>query len=253
MTALLALPALQRLRPQPDLQQLQYVASMCAKQRFGLKQDPDTHEWLIRANQGHNVSLAQHLDASVLMQPLLLGSATPLPTICVHGTTMAGWSAIASSGGLHPMDRSHIHFSAHEFGAAETVSGMRNSSQVLIYVDIEQCLRWATTPDARKYNWQLEFFQSANDVLLTSGVQNGLNGVLPSFLFERVEEVMHDRSGGKIAATKARRAVVGWKRPTEDEWMEAFCNGKLAGPVESALRHATHARTAAAAAAASSS
>jgi 2'-phosphotransferase len=223
--ALLALPSFQRLRPTPNLQQLQYVAATCPKQRFAMRNDGG--QWFMRANQGHNASLAPRLDAEALLQPLRLDDAlAPLPSLCVHGTTLAGWQAIASSGGLHPMARNHVHFSAREFGAADMVSGMRNSSQVLIYVDIERCLRWAAAPHVRARNLTLEFFRSANDVLLTPGVQ-GLGKLLPSFLFERVEEVLHgQKQGGGGAAAKPRREMPNWIRPTEEQWMAQFDNGQ---------------------------
>ncbi len=214
---LLVLPMMQRLRPAPNLQHLQYTAAVCPKQRFGLKNDGGV--WFIRANQGHNASLAPRLDAEALLQPLRLDdSLAPLPSYCVHGTTLAGWQAIASSGGLHPMGRSHIHFSARDFGAADTVSGMRNSSQVLIHVDIARCLRWAASPHVRARALKLAFFRSANDVLLTSGVQ-GLGSLLPTFLFERVEEVLHGQQQGGKAAAKPRRDMSNWTRPTEEQWM----------------------------------
>jgi 2'-phosphotransferase len=260
--ALLALPTFQRLRPTPNLQQLQHVAATCPKQRFAMRNDGG--QWFMRANQGHNASLAPRLDAEALLHPLRLDDAlAPLPSLCVHGTTLAGWQAIASSGGLHPMGRHHVHFSAREFGAADMVSGMRNSSQVLIYVDIERCLRWAAAPHVRARNLTLEFFRSANDVLLTPGVQ-GLGKLLPSFLFERVEEVLHgQKQGGGGAAAKPRREMPGWSRPTEEQWMAQFDNGQprnlprpaaaAAAPAGDSVNAEFAARAVAAAASASSS
>jgi len=214
---LLALPAMQRLRPAPSLQHLQYTAAVCPKQRFGLRNDGGVY--MIRANQGHNAALAPRLDAEALLQPLRLDDPhMQLPSHCVHGTTLAAWQAICSSGGLHPMGRSHIHFSARDFGAADVVSGMRPSSQVLIHVDIARCLRWAESSHVRARALHLTFFRSANDVLLTSGVQ-GLGSLLPSFLFERVEELLHGRGQGHKPAQAQRSEMASWTRPTEEEWM----------------------------------
>ena len=217
---LLALPTFRRLTPQPNLQSLQFVAAHCPKQRFGLVHD--NNEWKIRANQGHNAAFAGKLDAAALLEPLQIGG--PLPAVCIHGTTRTGWAAISASGGLHPMGRSHIHFSSKEFGAADLVSGMRNSSEILIALDLSRCLSWAASSQVKARNGELQFFRSANDVVLTAGV-SGLSGYLPSFLFERVEEV----SGSGPAANKQRRELAGWQRPTEEQWMAQFAHS-LAPP-----------------------
>lgn len=216
---LLALPTFRRLTPQPTLQALQYVAAHCPKQRFGIVYE---QQWKIRANQGHNAAFAQKLDAAALLEPLQIGG--PMPAVCMHGTSLAGWAAIAASGGLHPMGRSHIHFSSKDFGAADLVSGMRNSSEILISIDLQRCLSWAASPQVKARNGELQFFRSANDVVLTAGV-TGLSGYLPSFLFERVEEVI----GSGKAANKERRELAGWKRPTEEQWMAQFAHS-LAPP-----------------------
>jgi len=208
----------------------------------------------MRANQGHNAVLAERLDTDALLQPLRLDDPlAPLPSVCIHGTTLAGWQAICSSGGLHPMSRTHVHFSAREFGAADTISGMRNSSQVLISVSVEECLRWAAAPHVRARGLTLEFFRSANDVLLTPGVK-GLGNLLPSFLFERVEEVLKGQRGAAVAG-KQWREMPGWTRPTEEEWMKQFDSGQLQAAQQpaAAANEEFAARAVAAAAAAASS
>jgi len=99
--------------------------------QFNVAFDKERQEWIIRANQGHNASFANKIDPEALLEPLQ--PSGPLPEFCIHGTSRAAWQAIQTSGGLHPMGRSHIHFSAKEFGAADTSeSGLRISHARLV-------------------------------------------------------------------------------------------------------------------------
>jgi len=215
---LLALPCMMKIKPRPSLADLQVITRLCPKQRFHMMQQGN--EWFIRANQGHGAALtaACKLDPMQLLTPLTLSGPTPIPPICVHGTTRAAWPLIARSGGLHPMSRSHIHFASAEFGEAK--SGMRHTSEILIYVDIGECLRWAESASSENPRVSLEFFQSANGVLLTSGV-NVLGNRFPSFLFDRVVEVQRDKGSQQWM----KKEIQGWKRPTEQEWIDMFENG----------------------------
>ncbi len=144
----------------------------------------DPSQWLIRANQGHSIKV----DEDGLLEPITLDSE--LPTTVVHGTTSKTWPLILSSGGLKKMSRNHIHFASglpagfktlaeasdttDEIKKEPVISGMRNTSSVLIFVDIRQALEGG-----------IKFWRSANGVILSDGNDSG---VLPVEFFKRVEE-----------------------------------------------------------------
>lgn len=159
----------------------------------------DPSAYLIRANQGHSITT---VDSASLLAPLSPASA---PALCVHGTTAAAWPRILASGGLRPMGRNHVHlatglpagFTPLDDGAttnsegekekkgeevvqAPVISGMRNSSRILVYVDV-----------GRAMGAGVPFWRSANGVVLTEG---GKDGVLGVEFFERVE----DRRAGVV-------------------------------------------------------
>ena len=79
------------------------------------------------------------------------------------------------------MRRNHIHFAPREPTDKETISGMRTSCELLVYLDVPRVLADG-----------VPFFRSDNDVLLTPGV--GEAGVLPPKYFEKVV----DRKSGKV-------------------------------------------------------
>ncbi|KKY17848.1 putative trna 2phosphotransferase 1 [Diplodia seriata] len=160
----------------------------------------DPSAFLIRANQGHSMS---SVASEGLLTPLT-PSTSDLPPLCVHGTTAAAWPAILAAGGLRPMGRNHVHLAAglpegfarvEEDGGDVTaakeektvqpppvISGMRNSSRVLVYVDLRKALE-AGVP----------FWLSANGVVLTEGDKER-GGLLGVEFFERVE----DRKAGRV-------------------------------------------------------
>ncbi|KAF2222749.1 phosphotransferase KptA/Tpt1, partial [Elsinoe ampelina] len=150
-------------------------------------------DYLIRANQGHSVAI----ESESLLTKI---DETNIPSICVHGTTHRAWTLIAESGGLKRMTRQHVHFAAglpagfksigdmdaaaeaslqDKASTAPVISGMRNSSTVLIFIDVQKAVEGG-----------LKFWKSANDVILTEGDQDGL---VPLTYFKRVE----DRTGGQ--------------------------------------------------------
>lgn len=151
----------------------------------------DPADYLIRANQGHSLAIA----SEELLKPI---DEDNLPETVVHGTTHSAWHLIVSSGGLKKMKRTHVHFapglpagfkSITEAGPSpveegETkvqptvISGMRNSSSVLVFLDIKKAV------DAG-----LKFWTSENGVILSEGDENGLIGLQ---FFSRAE----DRTGG---------------------------------------------------------
>ncbi|GAB7351241.1 hypothetical protein MBLNU459_g1668t1 [Dothideomycetes sp. NU459] len=157
----------------------------------------DPADYLIRANQGHSLAVA----SEELLTPV---DAATAPGTVVHGTTHSAWHQILATGGLKRMTRTHVHFasglpagfksiadveSAKEDDEKDdadacrqpqpaVISGMRNSSSILVFLDIRKAL------DAG-----LRFWTSENGVVLSEGDEDGVIGLQ---FFARVE----DRTGG---------------------------------------------------------
>ncbi|KAG6820416.1 hypothetical protein H0H93_000662 [Arthromyces matolae] len=111
--------------------------------------------------------------ASVKLELKPVLSLEDIPTrVAVHGTTQKAWELIAQNG-LSKMTRNHIHLAQGVPGDG-VISGMRKTSQVLIYIDVQKAL------DAG-----LKFFLSDNGVVLSEGI-NGI--ILPEF-FSNVQDV----------------------------------------------------------------
>jgi 2'-phosphotransferase len=126
----------------------------------------------IRANQGHSIPNIDPHQLLTRVPPEELGSA--LLTI-VHGTSLDAWTNHIQKEGLSRMTRNHIHFATGLPKDKEVISGMRKSCQVYIYADGDKCATHG-----------IEFFQSANGVLLTAGVDN--EGVLPMSFISHVTD-----------------------------------------------------------------
>ena len=131
----------------------------------------------VRASQGHSRQVADRIDHAALLTPI-----TPdrVPSACVHGTYMHAWAAIQREG-LKRMGRQHIHCTdslTRQEGQAE-ISGFRASCDVMIHIDV-----------ARAMAAGVEFFRSANGVILTEGHE----GVLPPAFFANVT----DRHGREL-------------------------------------------------------
>ncbi|KAF9453489.1 hypothetical protein P691DRAFT_792554 [Macrolepiota fuliginosa MF-IS2] len=119
---------------------------------------------LIKANQGHSLK--------------------DIPSgLAVHGTTDGAWVVIQKEG-LSRMKRNHIHF-AQDVGGDNVISGMRKSSQILIFIHVRKAL------DAG-----IKFYLSDNGIVLTEGDKAGY---LKTEFFDRVE------------IAKTRIAVDGWE------------------------------------------
>ncbi|KAI0766651.1 KptA family-domain-containing protein [Trametes elegans] len=161
---------------------LQDIVKADAKQRYSLKLEanPATGEevWWIRANQGHSMK-------SVVMDYDPIKSVSDIPTgIAVHGTNKRAWESIKEQG-LKKMSRNHIHLAQGVPGTG-VISGMRKSSEILIYVDVQKAL------DAG-----IKFYLSTNGVVLTEGDSHG---VLGTQFFSKVE-------------TADGQSVPGWDGP----------------------------------------
>lgn len=138
-------------------------------------------DWLIRANQGHSLKV----EAEGLLVPI---TADNMPSTAVHGTTHAAWLLIVASGGLKAMGRNHVHFASglpagfksvddkdgDDTAALPVISGMRNFSTVLIFLDV-----------AKAMDSGIKFWLSDNGVILSEGNDEGL---VPLEYFKRVED-----------------------------------------------------------------
>lgn len=127
------------------------------KKRFELC---TTTELMIRAVQGHSSELAKTINDDELLEEIL----EPID-VCVHGTTKKAWNIIKNDG-LKVMDRIHIHF-AKGIPGENIISGMRNDSKVLIYVDTKMAM-----------DEGIKFYTSKNGVILSKGI-DGI--ILPKY------------------------------------------------------------------------
>jgi len=165
-----------------------------------VENDEDPSHYLIRANQGHSIQV----DTESLLTPITL-ELNNAPEIVVHGTRYEHWPKIIASGGLKTMGRNHVHFATgvpeplkSKFSGAGAMvqdcdisvlpgdkktpmvlSGMRNSSSILIFIDLRRAIGKG-----------LKFWLSENGVVLSDGDENGL---IPVEVFEKVEE-----RGGRV-------------------------------------------------------
>ncbi|KAI1417583.1 RNA 2'-phosphotransferase, Tpt1 [Hypoxylon sp. FL1857] len=172
----------QRIRAlNPSFEEIRRSVADNAKQRFAMKpKDPsadpasapdDPAAWLIRANQGHSIALADE----ALHTPVTLEAAN-IPEVVVHGTYFAFWPAIVASGGLKKMGRQHVHFGTGLLpedeggedvdgdGKPRVISGMRSDAELLIFMDVERSLK----------DGGIKWWISANGVVLTDGNEEGI-------------------------------------------------------------------------------
>ncbi|KAJ2385406.1 tRNA 2'-phosphotransferase [Coemansia sp. RSA 2611] len=146
---------------------IKHIVETNEKQRFVLFAEPAADSepvWYIRASQGHSLK--------VEALPLTRLTADNMPACVVHGTTRNKLPAIRRSG-LSKMSRNHIHMASGLASDAKVVSGMRASSDTLIYIDTAKAL------DAG-----IEFYRSDNGVILSEGLNK--SGVIPPEFFEKI-------------------------------------------------------------------
>lgn len=173
------------------MDEIRHAVADNEKQRFAMKpKDPaaiagdndDPAAWLIRANQGHSIELAEES-----VHEAITLEAGNVPDIVVHGTYFAFWPAILASGGLKKMARQHVHFGtgllpadagndvgAGEDGKPKVISGMRSDAELVVFVDVQQSLR----------DGGIRWWLSANGVVLTDGNDEG---VVPLKYFKEVK------------------------------------------------------------------
>ena len=138
---------------------LREIVKTDKKTRFSLCENDG--KLYIRANQGHSGDVAKCLDPEQYTQVI----TTPIEP-CIHGTYSEFLPSIMSQG-LSKMSRAYIHCAAGL--PHEVKSGMRKDCDVFIYVDMKKAMADG-----------IEFRMSANDVILTKGI----NGYLPPKYFE---------------------------------------------------------------------
>jgi len=132
-----------------NFETIQYIVNDNNKQRFTLKLEDGTY--YIRANQGHSKGVGDNIDDELALTKIIL----PLP-VCVHGTNKTAWDTIKTAG-LSPMGRKHVHLASGLADDSAVVSGMRQSSKVIIYIDMQKAMEKGKT-----------FYMSSNGVILTS-------------------------------------------------------------------------------------
>ncbi|CAK1354971.1 tRNA 2'-phosphotransferase 1 [Cercospora beticola] len=169
----------------------------------------DPSQYLIRANQGHSLKV----ESEGLLKPI---TEENMPSQAIHGTTHSAYIKILASGGLKPMTRNHVHFASGipagfksvvdvpnaEDAAAPVISGMRNSSTILIYLDLQKAMQSG-----------IKFWLSDNGVILSEGNANGL---VPVEVFKRVE----DRTGAGVLVADGeivKEAPAAWGGKTRDK------------------------------------
>ena len=140
---------------------IQRVVKECEKQRFTLKTD-SKGKMLVRANQGHSLA-----NVNIEMDEIL--SAGEVSKV-IHGTNNGSWKIIKKKG-LSKMKRQHIHFAPGEPGESGVISGMRQSCEIHIYINIEAALSDG-----------LKFYRSSNNVILSPGNSEGY--ILPRYFLK---------------------------------------------------------------------
>ncbi|XP_063426030.1 uncharacterized protein LOC134709824 [Mytilus trossulus] len=148
-----------------NLDDVKRIVETNDKKRFHMEPDKETGKMKIRANQGHSIEV-QDLE----LKPLL--SAKDISMV-IHGTYYNSWEKIKNTG-LSRMNRNHIHFAAGEPGENGVISGMRQSCEVMIFINLEAALK-----DGFK------FFRSANNVILCAGNDDGV--IPPKYFVEAVQ------------------------------------------------------------------
>jgi len=138
-----------------------YAAQYNDKQRFAIT-ERDGKKY-IRANQGHTIQV-ENLDLKKVESPDEI-------KVAVHGTCYKVWPSIKKDG-LSRMKRNHIHLARGILGDEHVISGMRQSSELLVYINTEKAMKDG-----------IEFFISENGVILTPGDKSGY---IPPKYFEKV-------------------------------------------------------------------
>lgn len=158
------------------------------KERFCLAYAYVQHskEFYIRCNQGHSLSV---IESDELLTKLSVNDIqNNYQSIC-HGTFHKFMKSILNSG-LKRMTRKHIHFACNDCFSSLTgnnsnknqmKSGMRYNCEILIYVDVIQCILDG-----------IHFYRSLNNVILTEG---DVNGCISNQYFIKIVRFTHGKPG----------------------------------------------------------
>ncbi|CAG2055343.1 unnamed protein product [Timema podura] len=145
------------------LEDIQRVVAENNKQRFYLRTNQDGG---IFANKSQSGTFYQVNYVVITLKKITNLDLTPIiderdfPVI-IHGTYWQHWDQIRTEG-LSRMNRLHIHFSPGEPGDSQVISGMRQSCQIYIYIDVRKALADG-----------LKFYKSKNNVILSPGNERG--------------------------------------------------------------------------------
>jgi len=141
------------------------------KQRFGLI--AEDNQLMIRANQGHSMD-------GINMDELCGSPIYELRPgeVCCHGTYERHLQSIIkdglkAGGNMGQAHRKDVHFSVKRPGET-VVSGMRQSCQVVVYLDLPRAARDG-----------LRFYRSENDVILCAGI----SGTIPPAYIESIWDI----------------------------------------------------------------
>ena len=194
---------------------------------------PDPSHYRIRASQGHTLTT---ISPSAIYTPLNPSDPT-CPKLVVHGTDEKSWLKIKDSGGLKPMARTHIHFATalpkrlppldkhfqskskplKAEGGEEVISGVRNSSTIFVWVDVERSAR----------EGGVEWWVSGNGVVLTEGVEKLLGLEWVRWVERRGGEVLFGVKDGEAEEEFLRRAEEGRKGKGPMAGIEEAPEGKV--------------------------
>lgn len=91
------------------------------------------------------------------------------------------------------MNRNHIHFSIGKPGENEVISGMRYSSEILIYIDVERAMKDG-----------IVFQLSSNNVILSKGIDN----ILGTNYFKKVELIAKNKNNKVLINEKINKLIL---------------------------------------------
>ncbi|KAI8353733.1 putative tRNA 2'-phosphotransferase [Mortierella sp. GBAus27b] len=127
---------------------------------------------LIRAVQGHSIEEVAELGFEEITD------AAQIPT-AVHGTMFSKWRLIHEHG-LSKMNRNHIHLAIGLPGEIGVISGMRNNTDLYIYINTAKAIQDG-----------IKFYKTSNNVILSDGKDG--DGIIPPRYFVKVQ-----RSSGEL-------------------------------------------------------
>jgi 2'-phosphotransferase len=144
---------------------LKYIVDNNDKKRFEISDD----NMYVRAVQGHSMNVVK---TEELLRELTIDDNI---IECYHGTNKNLISLIMKNG-LNKMKRNHVHFSIGQKHDDDVISGMRNSSNATIVLDLEGAM-----------NDGIKFYISQNNVILSAGI----DGIVPA---KYIKNVIYDKN-----------------------------------------------------------